>query len=145
MAISWPVTFHIYSVPASAGVQSGGEYVTSMDANKVKKGVMWPGIVWIVTLILFRIAQLVNSSAGARFVGDLYPIATRIGLVLGVWTGIAVKESKGTYLEAMVGGIILGLACGVPAIILFGLGMVGFAINMVIFSLAVAWAGWNFK
>jgi len=32
----------------------------------------------------------------------------------------AVKESKGTYFEAMVGGIILGLACGIPAIILFG-------------------------
>ena len=117
----------------------------SMDANKVKKGVMWPANVWIVTLILFRIAQLVNSSAGGQFGGNLYPIATTIGLALGVWTGIAVKEAKGTYLEAMVGGIILGLACGIPAIILFGLGFVGFAINITIFSFAVAWAGWNFK
>jgi hypothetical protein len=116
-----------------------------MDANKVKKGVMWPAIVWIVTLILFRIGQLVNQSAGSQFNGNLYPIATTIGLALAIWTGIAVKENKGTYLEAMVAGIILGLACGIPAIILFGVGFVGFAFNITIFSFAVAWAGWNFK
>lgn len=116
-----------------------------MDANKVKEGVTWPAIVWIVALILFRIAQLIDQPAGAQFTANLYPIATTLGLALGIWTGIAVKEAKGTYIEAMVAGIILGLACGIPAIILFGTGFVGFAINMTIFSFAVAWAGWNFK
>ena len=119
--------------------------MTKMDANKVKQGVMWPAVVWVVTLILFRIGQLVNQSAGSQFNGNLYPITTTIGLALAIWTGIAVKENKGTYLEAMVAGIILGLACGIPAIILFGVGFVGFAINITIFSFAVAWAGWNFK
>lgn len=123
----------------------GGEYVVKIEPEKIKMGVTWPAIAWIVTMILFRIGQLANQSAGAQFNGNLYPIATTIGLALGVWTGLAVRDAKGTYLEAIIAGIILGLACGIPAIILFGLGFIGFAINITIFSLAVAWAGWNFR
>ena len=119
--------------------------MAKIDANKVKQGVTWPAIVWVITLILFRIGQLVNQQAGSQFTSNLYPIATTIGLVLAVWTGMAVKEEKGSYLDAMLGGIILGLACGIPAIILFGTAFLGFAINITIFSLAVAWAGWNFR
>ncbi len=119
--------------------------MAKIDANKVKQGVTWPAIVWIVTLILFRIAQLAYPPAGSQFNENLYPIATTIGLALAIWAGIATKENKGTYLDAMIAGIILGLACGIPAIILFGAGFVGFAMIMTIFSFAVAWAGWNFR
>jgi len=117
----------------------------SLDANKITKSVVWPAIVWVVTLILFRIAALANQSAGAQFGGNLYPIATTIGLALGIWAGVAVKQTKGTYQEAIVVGVVLGLACGIPAIILFGLGLIPFAINITIFSLATAWAGWGLK
>lgn len=117
----------------------------SLDANKVTRSVMWPAIVWIVTLVLFRIAALANQSAGAQFAGNIYPLATTIGLALGIWAGVGVRQTKGTYLEAIVVGVVLGLACGIPAIILFGLGLVPFAINITIFSLATAWAGWGLK
>ncbi len=119
--------------------------MTKIDANKVKEGVTWPAIVWVITLILFRIGQLVNQQAGSQFAGNLYPITVTIGLVLGVWTGLAVKEGKGSYVDAILGGVILGLACDIPAIILFGTAFLGFAINITIFSFAVVWASWNFR
>ena len=115
------------------------------DANKLAKAVMWPAIVWIVTEILFRIAALANQAAGAQFQANIYSLSSTIGLALGIWAGASVKEAKGTYQEAIAGGVIVGLACGIPAIILFGLGAIPFAINITILSLATAWAGWGLK
>jgi hypothetical protein len=109
------------------------------------KGVMWPCIVWIVTEILFRIAALANQAAGAQFEANAYSVATVIGLALGIWAGFSVKEVRGTDKEAIVGGVLVGLACGIPAVILFGLSLVPFAINMTILSLAVTWAGWAIR
>jgi len=85
------------------------------DANKLAKAVMWPAIVWIVTEILFRIATLVNQAAGAQFQANIYSVSSTIGLALGIWAGASVKEAKGTYQEAIAGGVIVGLACGIPA------------------------------
>jgi hypothetical protein len=112
------------------------------DANKAIKAAKWPAIVWIVSLILFKIAALANLGAGGSF--PIYAIGTTLGLLLGVWSGFGVKGVKGDYLEAIMAGIIVGLACGVPAL-LFDLGNLGFLVNITIFSLASAWAGWGLK
>jgi len=112
------------------------------DANRAIKAVKWPTIVWIVSLILFKIAALANLGADGSF--PIYAIATTLGLVLGLWAGFEVKAVKGDYLEAIVAGIVVGLACGVPAL-LFDLGSFGFLVNITIFSLAAAWAGWGLK
>ncbi len=117
----------------------------SLNADKLTKLVMWPVIVWVVTIVLFRLAALVYPAAGSQFIGNFYPIATTLGLLLAVWVGFSVKAGKGTYQEAIIGGAIVGLACGIPGIIIFGLEFIPFAINVTIFSLATAWAGWGLK
>lgn len=114
----------------------------AFDANKVVKAVTWPCIVWVISLILFKIAALANLSLDGAF--PLYAIATTLGLVLGLWAGFEIKTAKGGYPEAIVGGIIVGLACGIPAM-LFDLGSLRFLVNMTVFTLAVAWAGWGLK
>jgi len=123
----------------------GGEYALSFNANKLVKAVMWPAIAWIVAEILFRIAALANQAAGAQFEANIYFVSSTIGLALGVWAGASVKDAKGSYQEAIAGGVVVGLACGIPAIILFGLGAIPLAINMTILSLTTAWAGWGLK
>ncbi len=115
------------------------------NTNRLIKAVTWPAIAWILTDILYRVAALANPAAGAQLSANIYPIAVTIGLALAVWAGAAVKEAKGTYHEAVAAGIITGLACGVPAIILFGVESIPFAINITIFSLATAWAGWGLR
>jgi hypothetical protein len=112
------------------------------DANRAMKAVKWPAIVWVVSLILFKIAALVNLGTDRSF--PIYAIATTLGLVLGLWAGREVKALKGDFVEAILAGIVVGLACGIPAL-LFDLGSVRFLINITIFSLAAAWAGWGLK
>ncbi len=115
------------------------------NTNRLINAVTWPAIAWILTDVLYRVAALANPAAGAQLSANIYPIAVTIGLALAVWAGAAVKEAKGTYQEAVAAGIITGLACGVPAIILFGAESIPFAINITIFSLATAWAGWGLR
>lgn len=117
----------------------------SFNTDKLTKAVTWPVIVWVVTIVLFRLAALAYPAAGSQFTGNFYPIATTLGLLLAVWAGVSVKSAKGTYQEAIIGGVIVGLACGIPGIIIFGLGFIPFAINITIFSLVTAWAGWGLK
>jgi hypothetical protein len=126
-------------------VKWGGEFVVSSNAEKLKKAVTWPVIVWVIAIVLFRLAALIYPPAGSQFTSNFYPIATTLGLLLAVWAGFAVKAAKGTYQEAIVAGVIVGLACAIPGIIIFGLEFTGFAINITIFSMATAWAGWGLK
>jgi hypothetical protein len=128
----------------------GGEFVVPFKVNRASKAVMWPAFVWVVTIVLFRVAGLAYPPAESQFTQNLYSIATTLGLVLAIWAGFAVKEAKGTYQEAIIGGLFVGLACGVPAVIVFSgtnniPTFLAFAINMAIFSLAASWAGWELK
>jgi hypothetical protein len=109
------------------------------------KAVSWPALVWIATEILFRITSLASQAAGAQYEANSFVVTSIIGLALGVWAGASVKLAKGSHLEAIAGGIVVGLACGVSAVILFGLGAVPLAINITILSLATALAGWGLK
>ncbi len=122
-----------------------GEDLVRFKTDMVAEAVTWPVIVWVVAIVLFRLGALVYPAVGSQFIGNFYPIATTLGLLLAVWAGFSVKASKGTYQEAIVAGVIVGLACGIPGIIIFGLEFAPFAINVTIFSLAVAWAGWGLK
>jgi hypothetical protein len=115
------------------------------NAEKLRAAVAWPAVVWIVAVVLFRIAALAYPPAGYEFLSNIYPISTTLGLLLAVWAGASVKIAKGTHLEAVLAGIIVGLAFAVPGVIIFGLGFVAPAINVTIFSLAAAWVGWGLK
>lgn len=121
-----------------------------LKVNRASRAIMWPGFVWVVTIVLFRIAGLVYSTAQSQFTQNLYPIATTLGLLLAIWAGFAVREAKGTYQEAILGGLLVGLACGIPAVIVFSdtsniPTFLAFAINMAIFSLAASWVGWELR
>lgn len=118
---------------------------SSSNREKIRAAVTWPAVVWIITIVLFRVAALVDPTAGAEFSGNIYSIATTLGLVLAVWAGFGVKMAKGSFQEAILAGIVVGLAFAVPSVIIFGLSFVGAAINVTIFSLAVAWAAWGLK
>jgi len=117
----------------------------TFEIDRVTKAVTWPVIVWVVTIVLFRLGALVYPAAGSQFTGNFYPIATTLGLLLAIWAGFSVKASKGVYQEAIVAGVCVGLACGIPGVIIFGLEFIPFAINITIFSMATAWAGWGIK
>ncbi len=112
------------------------------DANRAVKAAVWPAIVWIITLILFKIAALANLGTDGAF--PMYSIALILGFALCLWAGFEVKEAKGEFGEAILAGIVVGLACGVPAL-LFDLGSFRFLATIVIFSLAASWAGWGLK
>ena len=114
----------------------------SFDANRAVKAAMWPAIIWIVSLILFKIAALANLGTDGTF--PLYSIATTLGLVLALWAGFEIKEGKGEYTEAILAGVIVGLACGIPAL-LFDLSGFRFLASVTIFSLAACWGGWGLK
>jgi 4-amino-4-deoxy-L-arabinose transferase-like glycosyltransferase len=101
--------------------------------------------VWIVAVVLFRTAALAYPPAGQQFLDNVYPISTTLGLLLAVWAGASVKMAKGTHLEAVLAGIVVGVAFAVPGVIIFGLQFIGPAINVTIFSLAPAWVGWGLK
>ena len=118
---------------------------SSSNREKVRAAVTWPAVVWIITIALFRVAALVYPAAGSDLSFNIYPIATTLGLLLAVWTGFGVKAAKGSVQEAILAGIVVGLAFAVPGVIIFGLEFVGAAINVTIFSLAAAWAGWGLK
>jgi len=117
----------------------------TFEIDRVTKAATWPVIVWVVAIVLFRLGALVYPPAGLQFAGNFYPIATTLGLLLAVWAGFSVKASKGIYQEAIVAGVCVGLACAIPGIIIFGMEFIPFAINITIFSLATAWAGWGVK
>ena len=119
--------------------------LTSSNAEKLRSAVTWPAVVWIATVVLFRIAALAYPPAGDQFLGNIYPISTTLGLLLAVWAGIEVKMAKGNHMEAILAGIVVGLAFAVPGVIIFGLSFIGPAINVTIFSLATTWAGWGLK
>jgi len=109
------------------------------------KAIKWPAIIWIGVEILFRIAALASQVAAVEFDVNVYAISATIGLALGLWAGASVKSMKGTLQDAVVGGVLVGLSCGIPAVILFGLEATPLAINMTILSLATAAAGWGLK
>jgi len=119
--------------------------VSSSNAEKIRTAVAWPAAVWIAVVVLFRIAALAYPPAGDQFLSNIYPVSTTLGLLLAVWAGAGVKTAKGTHLEAVLAGIIVGLAFAVPGVIIFGLGFVAPAINVTIFSLAASWVGWGLK
>jgi hypothetical protein len=119
--------------------------VSSSNSEKVRTAVTWPAVVWIITIVLFRVAALAYPPAGTELLANIYPVATTLGLLLGVWTGFGVKNAKGSVQEAILAGVVVGLAFAVPGIIIFGLGFVGAAINITIFTLATAWTAWGLK
>lgn len=49
-------------------------------------------VVWIASLILFKIAALANL--GAEWSFPIYSVSTTLGLVLGLWAGFEVKAGK---------------------------------------------------
>jgi len=118
---------------------------TQSNTEKLRAAVVWPAIVWIVAVVLFRIAALAYPAAGDQFLSNIYPISTTLGLLLAVWAGISARMAKGSHLEAVLAGIIVGLAFAVPGVIIFGLEFLAPAINVTIFSLAAAWVGWGLK
>ena len=118
---------------------------SSSKSDKIRAAVTWPALVWVITIVLFRVAALVYSPAGSELLAHIYPIATTLGLLLAVWAGFGVKMAKGSVQEAILAGIVVGLAFAVPSVIIFGLGVIGAAINVTIFSLAAAWAAWGLK
>ncbi len=115
------------------------------NSEKIRSAVTWPAVVWIITIVLFRVAALVDPAAGAELSANIYSIATTLGLLLAVWAGFGVKMAKGSVQEAILAGVVVGLAFAVPSVIIFGLGFVGAAINVTIFSLAASWAAWGLK
>jgi len=119
--------------------------LTTSNTEKLRTAVTWPAVVWIAAVVLFRIAALAYSPAGDQFLGNIYPISTTLGLLLAVWAGAGVKVAKGSHLEAVLAGIVVGLAFAVPGVIIFGLEFIGPAINVTIFSLAASWVGWGLK
>ena len=119
--------------------------MASSNSGKVRAAVTWPAVVWIVTIVLFRVASLAYAPAGLELEANIYPVATTLGLLLGVWAGWGVKTAKGSVQEAILAGIVVGLAFAVPGVIIFGLGFLGAAVNVTIFSLATAWAAWGLK
>jgi len=119
--------------------------VASSKTEKLRTAVTWPAVVWIAVVVLFRIAALAYPPAGNDFLNHIYPISTTLGLLLAIWAGAGVKMAKGNHLEAILAGIIVGLAFGVPGVIIFGLTFVAPAINVAIFSLAATWVGWGLK
>ena len=119
--------------------------MSTSNSGKVRAAVTWPAIVWVITIVLFRVAALAYVPAGLELQTNIYPIATTLGLLLGVWAGFGVRTAKGSVQEAILAGIVVGLAFAVPGVIIFGLGFVGAAINVTIFTLAVAWAAWGLK
>jgi hypothetical protein len=71
-------------------------------------------------------------------------IAGTLGLFLALWASFEVKTANEGYLEAVVVDAIVDLACRMPAKV-FDLGSVRFLVNITIFSLAAAWAGWGVR
>lgn len=143
---------HIYDGEESSEIIDswGGEILVPFKVNRAVKAVMFPAFVWLVTIVLFRIAGLVYPPAQSQFTQNLYSIATTLGLALAILAGFAVKDAKGTYQEAILGGLIVGLACGLPALLVFSSTnsvptFLAFALNMAIFSLAASWVGWELK
>ena len=109
------------------------------------KATMWPAIVWIVIDVLLRVGIAVDPTTAEAFPNYLVdPWTIGITLALALWAGAAVKKAKGKLYEALVGGVLVGLACGIPSLLLFG-ASTGFIIDIVLFSLAVAWGGWGLK
>ena len=118
---------------------------TQSNTEKLRAAVVWPAMVWIITVVLFRIAALAYAPAGDQLLSNIYPISTTLGLLLAVWAGVSVRMAKGSHLEAVLAGVIVGLAFAVPGVIIFGLEFLAPAINVTIFSLAAAWVGWGLK
>ena len=119
--------------------------MASSNPSKIRSAVTWPAAVWIITMVLFRVAALAYPPAGTELLSNIYSIATTLGLLLAVWTGFGIKTAKGSAQEAILAGVVVGLAFAVPTVIIFGLGLIGAAINITIFTVAAAWAAWGLK
>jgi hypothetical protein len=107
------------------------------------KAVVWPAVAWIVADVLLYIAVVADATA-ADVLGGNPSLVTGLALAIAIWAGAAVKQANGKMWEAFVGGIVVGFACGVPAVLLFG-DPTGFLWTIIVFSLVVAWAGWALK
>lgn len=53
-----------------------------LDANRVAKAAKWPAIIWIVSLIPFKIAALANLGMDGS--QPIYAIASTLGLLLAI-------------------------------------------------------------
>lgn len=81
-----------------------------------------PAIVLAVILpIIVFVAALVQPGVGAVLQSNSLIVAAPTILLIGWWAGVLVKRSKGSYIDAGVGGLAVGVAHTVTAIILFGL------------------------
>ena len=97
----------------------------------------------ILPILAFAIA-IVRPGIGAMLATNGLVFATPPILLIGWWAGVLVKRSKGSYIDAGLGGLSVGVAHGIVAIVLFGYaagGSVAQLLDMNIIETIVAIAG----
>ena len=112
------------------------------------KALKWPVITWIVLDLLFIVVSPIKG-VSEMFSND---VSALYGLVFGLWVGYTmITQFKGTYGQAFVGGLIIGLVCLVLCIIGFGIvlkmgvaGALPIAIFMAMMNLSGALIGAGF-
>ena len=109
------------------------------------KAAMLPAATWVIIDVLLRIGSAVDPTVGLNFpTYQADPWTVALTLALALWAGAAIKQVKGKFYEAIIGGVLVGLGCGIPAFALFG-GATGFVIAIVLFAAGTALAGWGLK
>ncbi len=109
------------------------------------KAALLPAVTWVVIDVLLRIALAVDSTVGTAFPNyQLEPFTIVLTLGLALWAGAAVKQAKGKLYEVVIGGVLVGLGCGIPAFLLFG-NSSGFVIDIVLLASGTALAGSGLK
>lgn len=109
------------------------------------KAALPPAATWLSIDVLLRIALAADETVGGAFPAyQLDPWTVGLTLVLALWAGAAVKQANGRVYEVVIGGILVGLGCGIPALLLFGSSS-GFVIDITMFAAGTALAGWGLK
>ena len=97
----------------------------------------------ILPILAFAVA-LVQPGVGTLLATNGLIFATPTILLIGWWAGVLVKKSKGSYIDAGIGGLAVGVAHGIVAIALFGYvagGSITQLLDMNIIETIVAVAG----
>ncbi|MBI3841297.1 MAG: hypothetical protein HY297_05040 [Thaumarchaeota archaeon] len=113
------------------------------------KTLQWPIIIWVALDVVYDIFGEVWPAFSSTTESYAFLLTTLLGILLAFWTGTAVKAAAGTMMNALESGCIVGLAGGIPVLVLEG-GLGGhlesagvITLHLVLLSIFVALIGYG--
>ena len=115
------------------------------------KTLKWPIIVWVALDVVYDIFGEVWPAFSTRVESQAFILTTLLGILIAFWAGSAVKSVGGTMMNSVESGCIVGLAGGLPVLLIEGAidmhwesaGVITLHLVLLSIFVAIIAYGWN--